>query len=270
MSDTFVDPHHAAPRVFTIPPGAPFLQTLSDALLDGVLVPDFSRDAGPLGLAAATIYVPTRRSARALGAVMASRLGGASALLPRIVPLGALDDTELLFEEPDPSGTALDAGFGAEFGAGLPVALSPIHRRMILTRLILAWGRAVRHAIVAVEPDGRRATKAEEPLLVATSPADAWHLSGELATLIDELAIENVEWHRVEPLGTEDFDRYWRITLDFLDVAITRYPAILRDLDRVDAATRQIALIDAECDRLLSGAPRGPAPPGAPDSRRSP
>ncbi|RYC33230.1 double-strand break repair protein AddB [Lichenibacterium minor] len=247
------DQGDGAPRVFTIPPGAPFLETLSDALLDGTLVPGFSRDAGPLGLAAATIYVPTRRSARALGATMASRLGGASALLPRIVPLGALDDTELLFEEP---------GFGAELGVGLPVALSPIHRRMILTRLILAWGQAVRHAIVAVEPDGRRSTKAEEPLLVATSPADAWHLSGELATLIDELAIENVEWHRMEPLGTDEFDRYWRITLDFLDVAITQYPAILQGLDRVDAATRQIALIDAECDRLLSHEPGSDAPRG--------
>ena len=243
------EPRPEGPRIFTVPPGAPFLETLADALLDGVLVPGFSRDAGPLGLAAATVYVPTRRSARALGATMASRLGGVSALLPRIVPLGALDDTELLFAEPD---------FGAEFGAGLPVALSPIHRRMILTRLILAWGKAVRHAIVAVEPDGRRATKAEEPLLVATSAADAWHLSGELATLIDELAIENVAWHRVEPLGGDDFDRYWRITLDFLDVAITQYPAILQGLDRVDAATHQIALIDAECDRLLAGEPRGP------------
>ncbi len=241
-------------RVFTVPPGAPFLATLSDALLDGTLVPGFSRDAGPLGLAAATVYVPTRRSARALGATMASRLGGASALLPRIVPLGALDDTELLFEEPGTDGD----GFGAEIDAGLPLALGPVARRMLLTRLILAWGQAVRHAIVAVEPDGRRTTRAEEPLLVATSPADAWHLSGELATLIDELAIEGVAWHRVEPLGTDEFDRYWRITLDFLDVAITRYPAILASLDRVDAATRQIALIDAECERLMGGPSRGP------------
>ena len=44
----------AGSRVFTIPPGAPFLETLSDALLDGALVPGFGRDAGPLGLAAAT------------------------------------------------------------------------------------------------------------------------------------------------------------------------------------------------------------------------
>ncbi|MGI3899065.1 MAG: double-strand break repair protein AddB [Janthinobacterium lividum] len=250
QADSDAEQHlHGTPRIFTIPPGAPFLETLSDALLDGRLVPGFSRDAGPLGLAAATIYVPTRRSARALGATLASRLGGASALLPRIVPLGALDDTELLFEDPES---------GAAFGDGLAEALNPIARRMLLTRLIIAWGQAVRHAIVAVEPDGRRATRADEPLLVATSPADAWHLSGELAALIDELTVEGVAWHRVEPLGTDEFDRYWRITLDFLDVAITQYPAILQSLGRVDAAAHQIALIDAECERLRRGEPRGP------------
>ena len=235
------DDRLGAPRVFTIPPGAPFLATLSEALLDGTLVEGFSRDAGPLGLAAATVYVPTRRSARALGATLASRLGAASALLPRIVPLGALDDTELLFEEP---------GLGEPFTPELPVPIGAIARRMILTRLVLAWGEAVRHAVVSVEPDGRRSTHAEEPLLVATSPADAWHLSGELAGLIDELVIEDVAWHRLAPLGTDEFDRYWRITLDFLDVAITQYPLILASIDRVDAATHQARLIEAEVARL--------------------
>ncbi len=238
-----------APHVFTIPPGAPFLETLSDALLDGRLVDGFSRAVGPLGLATATLYVPTRRSARALGATLASRLGTASALLPRIVPLGALDDTELLFEE---------AGLGNDVSSNLPIALGPIARRMILTRLILGWGEAVRHAIVAVEPDGQRSLRSEEPLLVATSPADAWHLSGELSTLIDELVIEEVAWTRIEPLGTDDFDRYWRITLDFLDVAITQYPQILAAMERVDAATRQMRLIEAEVQRLTSGTIDGP------------
>jgi ATP-dependent helicase/nuclease subunit B len=229
------------PRVFTIPPGAPFLATLSDALLDGTLVEGFSRDAGALGLAAATVYVPTRRSARALGATLASRLGATSALLPRIVPLGALDGTELLFEEP---------GLGDAFTPDLPVPIGAVARRMILTRLVLAWGEAVRHAVVSVEPDGRRSTDAEQPLLVATSPADAWHLSGELAGLIDELVIEDVAWHRLAPLGTDEFDRYWRITLDFLDVAITQYPLILASIDRVDAVTHQARLIEAEVARL--------------------
>ena len=246
MPDRFAP---GTPHVFTIPPGAPFLETLSDALLDGRLIDGFSRAAGPLGLAAATLYVPTRRSARALGATLASRLGTASALLPRIVPLGALDDTELLFEE---------EGLGDDVSPDLPVALGPIARRMILTRLILGWGEAVRHAIVAVEPDGQRSLRRDEPLLVATSPADAWHLSGELAALIDELVIEDVAWTRVEPLATDDFDRYWRITLDFLDVAITQYPQILAAMERVDAATRQMRLIEAEVKRLTTGTVGGP------------
>ena len=56
------------PRVFTIPAGAPYLDTLVAALLGGKLVPGFDASAGPLALAGATIYVPTRRSGRALAA----------------------------------------------------------------------------------------------------------------------------------------------------------------------------------------------------------
>ena len=57
---------HRAPRVFTIPSGAPFLPTLSRALLDGVLIDGFPGAGGPMALADATIYVPTQRAAQAL------------------------------------------------------------------------------------------------------------------------------------------------------------------------------------------------------------
>ncbi|HEX4766898.1 MAG TPA: double-strand break repair protein AddB [Lichenihabitans sp.] len=237
------------PRVFSIPPGAVFLDTLADALLDGVIVPGFSRADAPLGLAAATIYVPTRRSARALAAVLAQALGGPAALLPRIIPLGALDDSELLFE---------DDGLENAFDSALPAAIGDIARRMILTRLILAWGKAVGHAIVSVDGAGRRSLAGDEPLLVSTSPADAWHLSGDLARLIDEFALEGVAWSRMDGLGTEAFDHYWRITLDFLDIAMTRYPEILAARGEVDRATRQVRLIEAEAARLAAGRHAGP------------
>ncbi len=237
------------PRVFTIPPGAAFLETLADALLDGRVVPGFSRAEGPLDLAAATIYVPTRRSARALAAVLAQRLGTASVLLPRIVPLGAIDETEQLFE---------DGGIEDALSPDLPAAIGDIARRMILARLILGWGEAVRHAIVSVEADGGRSLNPDEPLLVATSPADAWHLSGDLGRLIDDLAIEAVQWSAVTPLGTADFDRYWAITLDFLDIAMTQYPRILADRGEVDRVARQVRLIEAEVARLAAGRGAGP------------
>jgi hypothetical protein len=57
------------PPVFTIPPGLPFLDTLAEALLSGRLVGDLA--GGPFGLAAVTLYLPTRRAARALAAILA-------------------------------------------------------------------------------------------------------------------------------------------------------------------------------------------------------
>ncbi len=239
------------PRVFTIPPGAPFLDTVAAGLLDGTLVPGFSRRAGPLGLASATIFVPTRRAARALASTLARQVGLNAVLLPRIVPLGGLEaiETDLLFDEP---------GFDDPLSADLPDSISDIARRMILTRMILAWARAVKHAIIAVEPGGNRTLHPDESLLVATSAADAWGLAGDLAALSDELLVEGVDWSRIEPLGTDAFDRYWRITLDFLDIVITGWPAILAERREVDRVARQIALVDAEVARLARAPDAGP------------
>lgn len=238
------------PRVLTIPPGLSFLDTLSDALLDGTIVPGFVPGLHPLSLAGATIFVPTRRAALALATVLATRLEAPAVLLPRILPLGGLEaiETDLLFAE-----AREDA-----FDAGLVPAIAPMPRRMILTRLILQWAKAVRRAIVAVEPGGARTLHAHEELLVAASAADAWTLAGDLATLSDDLVAEGVDWSRVAPLGTEAFDRYWGITLDFLKIVIERWPAILAERGEVDAGERQIALVDREIARLGRGGAEGP------------
>ena len=82
------------PRVFTIPSGAPFLPTLSRALLDGVLVEDFPGAGGAMALADATIYVPTQRAAQALAKALLSASGARSLILPRIAPLGAFEPDE--------------------------------------------------------------------------------------------------------------------------------------------------------------------------------
>ncbi len=84
-------------NVVSIPPGAPFLPTVAGALADGTLVPGFSFNGDPLLLAAATIFVPTRRAARELRSVFAERAGGRSAILPTIRPLGEFDEEEAMF-----------------------------------------------------------------------------------------------------------------------------------------------------------------------------
>ncbi len=226
------------PRVFTIPPGAPFLEVFAGALLDGRVVPGLSRESGPLALAKATIFVPTRRAGRALATELARQNGDRAILLPKILALGALDgeNGEAAFDNPlDPS---------------LPRAAGDIERRMILGELILAWARNLRQAIVSIDADGT-VRKAEESLLVAAHPADAWRLSGDLAALIDEMIIENVDWAALKKLNGE-FDDYWRITLNFLDIAMRNWPTIQQERGFVDPAARQQALIERAMENVGS------------------
>lgn len=105
------------PRVFTIPTGIPFLPTLAEALLAGELTGGWPEGAT---LADATIYLPTRRAGRALTAHLAARSGARALLLPRIVPLGDVDED--LFEP------------GGEGPPPIPAG----ERRLILAKLIQA------------------------------------------------------------------------------------------------------------------------------------
>ncbi|WP_395697601.1 double-strand break repair protein AddB [Methylocella sp.] len=238
--------------VFTIAPGAPFLKTFAEAFVEGRVVKGFSAALGPLALAQATVYTPTRRAARALADELSRVLPGPAALLPRILPLGALEETEteLIFEA-GALGLAED-----DDPLAPPPAVGAIARRMRLAELILAWSGALRGAIVRVGADGSPECDESEPPLVASSPVDAFALAGELARLIDELANEDVAWGKLDGLAG-DHDEYWRVTLNFLDIAITQWPEILGALGLVDRAKRQLALIEAQAQRLR-GAGEGP------------
>ncbi len=242
------DPTEARVRqkpIFTIPPGAPFLATFVAALLEGRIIEGYSRALGPLEIADATIYVPTKRSASALAEEFCAALERETVILPKILPLGALEETETSLVSDE---TSLDAE-----GLDLPRAIGEIPRRLQLAELVLRWSRALRHAIVSVDAEGRREVDSREACLVGTTAADAWHLSGELADLIDELIIEDVAWKKLDPLVLPEFDPYWRITLDFLDIAMTRWPRIVADLGLVDKARRQVALVEAHGLRLREG-----------------
>ena len=84
-------------RVFTIPASAPFLPTLVDALIGGKL--GFAPLRDPLALAAATLYLPTRRACRLARDAFLDVLKGDAAILPRIVAIGDIDEDEIAFAE---------------------------------------------------------------------------------------------------------------------------------------------------------------------------
>ncbi len=240
---------HRAPRVFTIPSGAPFLPTLSRALLDGALIDGFPGAGGPMALADVTIYVPTQRAAQALAKALLSASGGRSLLLPRIAPLGAF--------EPDETAALFDSEGEELRRATVPPAVGALTRRHALATLTRAWGEALRGAIRHADADGRLIFDSAEPALVAATPAQAYALAGDLAALIDDMIIEGAPWTRLETLAPDLYDPYWRITLDFLKIAFARWPEWLAERGLIDRAKRIALLIEDEI-KALEGSRRGP------------
>ncbi len=91
-----------------------------------------------------------------------------AAILPRIVPIGDVDEDELAFAEAaigDTAGATLD----------LPEPLSGLERKVLLAQLILKWA-----ASPEMRGDGNFS-------LVANSPAAALLLAGDLARLMDDM-----------------------------------------------------------------------------------
>src|SRR3954451_21261728 len=149
-------------KVFTIPASAPFLGVLIDALRAGKLVPGFPASDDPLALANATLFLPTRRACRKAREIFLDRLARDAAILPRIVPLGDIDEDEIAFAE------AATAEL-AEAALAIPEAIKPLERRLLLAQLILAWANS---------PEVRGA--AGSPL-IANTPSAALGLADDLA-----------------------------------------------------------------------------------------
>ena len=228
------------PNVFTIPPGAPFLATFVEAFLAGDIVSGVSRNSSPLTLARATIYVPTQRAGRALATEFARAIGVGATFLPRILPLGGLEESEnaALFSQ--------EATFDPH---GAP-AIEELERRLLLSQLIMTWSKSMSHAIISMGADGAPEIDASEPFLVTATPAGAYALAAELAALIDEFHIENVSPDAIRKIVDDSFDRYWSITTRFLDIALHEWPAMLKETGLVDAAERRRRLVEAQIAAL--------------------
>src|SRR5262245_39408568 len=195
-------------RVFTIPASQPFLPTLIGALVEGRLVEGYRPGHDPLALASATLYLPTRRACRLARDVFLDVLKTDAAVLPRMQPLGDLDEDEIAFAEAA-TGTVAAA-------LELKPALGGLTRRMLLAKLVLKWAE-------------RRRPRADETPLVVHSPASALGLADDLARLMDDMTTREVSWDRLDGLVPEQVDRYWQLTLDFLKIAREAWPDVLKE-----------------------------------------
>jgi ATP-dependent helicase/nuclease subunit B len=227
-------------HVYTVDPGRPFLAVLAEALLAGNLPVRGGTRPDALVLADVTVYLPTRRPARALQHAFLAAAGGKALLLPRIKVLGeGGEELELLAEAADT---------GTDAAADIPRAIGEPERHLILTALVRKWDEARRGA-----GDGAPYVSAG-----ARGPAQAARLARELARLIDVLETEGIDFARLESLVADEYAEHWSPTLDFLKIALQLWPALLAERNLLSPVARRLNVLQVEARRLRNAPPAAP------------
>ena len=203
-----------APRaVFNIAPHLPFL----DCLAEGIAL---HTGDDPLALAGITVLLPTRRACRSLREAFLRRSGGQPLLLPRLMPLGDLDEEDALL-------SGISAGV-----TRLPPPVPPLKRQLLLARLIAASDQA-------------------------QQPAQAARLAAELARLLDQVQTERLSFEGLAALVPAEYAEHWQITIAFLKILTGAWPAILADEGAIDPAQHRNLLFAAQVEAWRT-VPPGP------------
>lgn len=210
----------SAAAVFTIPPDVPFVDALAAGLRQRL-------GEAPEALVDARILLPTRRACRSLALAFVRQSAGKPLLLPRMIPLGDIDEDDVSFEEMD----ALVSAAGAE----IPPAISPLRRQLLLAN----------HVLRIMGTSG-------------SAPAQAAQLAAELGRLFDQVQTERLDLADLDRLVPEELARHWQITLDVLRPIARDWQETLRAEGCLDPADRRQRLLGAQAAAWLANPPAGP------------
>jgi ATP-dependent helicase/nuclease subunit B len=209
-----------APRLFTIAPDRPFLEDLARAVLAGFPCAD-PRPPGPFELGGWTILLPTRRAVRELEDVFFRLKGSSGVLLPRIRPIGDIDED------------LLAPGQGAD-DLGTPVTAPG--QLLLLMELIDAWARA--------HPATRLAQE------IASAPQQVGGLASSLAEFLDAIETEDIDLAKLPELYGLESARHRETILEFLAIAREKYPQRLMAEKAIGPQARRSAILRREAKRL--------------------
>jgi len=217
------------PRLFNIPADIAFLPALVSAIDTGNLPGQGGQPPQPDELPRWTILVPNRRAARALGHAFLEASAGAARLLPRIRPIGDIDED--LVEPAD----GLSPG-----EAALEPAISQAGREFLLLGLIKDWAAANPQESLARD--------------LAQSPAHRIGFAESLAQLLDRIETEGKDLLDLTALYDIDLATHRQALIGLLGTVREAYPRHLRELGLMDPTARRNALIRHQA-RLLAETP---------------
>lgn len=193
----------------TIPAHLPFLDQLAARWLQAA-------GHDPEAVGEGTIILPGRRAARGLTEAFLRQMDGRAMLLPRILPISALDEAEL----------GLSSDLGGTAGFDLPPAVAGMTRLAVLTRLVL-------------QAEGAFGTR---PTL-----DQAWPLAKALADLMDEAEWADVDLAtRLPEAVQENFAEHWQVILKFLEIVTRAWPEWLASQQVMNPVARQVTLLRAQ------------------------
>ncbi|HVY13518.1 MAG TPA: double-strand break repair protein AddB, partial [Alphaproteobacteria bacterium] len=189
----------ANPKVFNIPAGADFLQSLVVGLKAQLSEDELSR---------ALILLPTRRACQHLREAFLAEAGAGdkALLLPDIRPLAEVEEEELML-----SG---DAAFLRQV-AEVPPAMDAAKRRVLLAQLVAGMN------------------------MPGYSKAQAFLLAGDLAHLIDDALIEGCDLNNLAALAPERYAAHWQQVIEFLKIVNQHWSRILQEEGAIDAVDRR-------------------------------
>ena len=195
-----------ASSVYNIPAGTPFAEELAKGVIQ--LAPN------PTDMARAIVMVPSQRAAQALRSAFLNVTKGRATLLPRMIPIGDLaDDVADIFPE-------LDCDTET---AGLPPAISPLRRQMMLAKLLGGF-----------KLGGQTPTYPQAMMLADT-----------LGQLLDQLYNVDAKPHQLRDMLPERYSAHWQDIIKLLTILIDNWPAILTSENVMDGVDRRNMLIRA-------------------------
>ncbi|HEU5046360.1 MAG TPA: double-strand break repair protein AddB [Rickettsiales bacterium] len=199
-------------NIYNIPANFPFSDTLAHFVLQ-------TYGADPLQLSKILILLPSRRACGALRDAFLRASGGKPLLLPRMQPLGDVNEDTLLVTGETPLTLRRTEDF--------------VFRRLfILADLITKKnGARIDHAL---------------------------RLAVELATLLDELERERLPIGDLSKLAPEDFAQHWQLTVDFLKIISEYWPLIAQEENIVSDAAYLNSMLEEICALWRKAPPSHP------------
>lgn len=188
-------------NIFSCAPGVNFLENFVASLYRGEILPQLNRQ----DLSSLEILVPTKRAARSLKQCFL-QYSQRAMILPRISSFAEIDNLALY--------GILDAE--ARQKANQPI-INATARVLLLAQLVQKWQQASRY-----------------PGLNAANPI--W-LAHELAQMIDEAALYEIDWQELEKLGQDlaaNLSEWWLLSYDFLKIVTKYWPQILHSRQSLD------------------------------------